>query len=198
MKKFLLVNCLIIILASCSPLATADRNAKRNQQTILYPETKFDSIYAKNQLAKGKSTIKGILYKKTNKLAIVGGKTFGMAKKVELFPVNEYFMDWYNLREKKENKNTVIYMSNEAFSYRLETYTDAYGRFTFEEMKPGKYFLQSFMTTAQNYTRDVEVGTNSYGTRYYQKENYSVSKNHRIEKFIEIKNNGEIVEVKLN
>jgi hypothetical protein len=51
--------------------------------------------------------------------------------------------------------------------------------------------------TTQRYSQDVEVGTNSYGTRFYQKERSSVSKNHRLEQFIEVKNENEITEVVL-
>jgi hypothetical protein len=53
------------------------------------------------------------------------------------------------------------------------------------------------MTTTQRYSQDVEVGTNSYGTRFYQKERYNVSKNHRLEKFIEVKDENETMEVVL-
>lgn len=196
--KIKLIIFLTLILTSCNPIKNADRIAQKNQKTILYPEVKFDKELANKQLALGKSTIKGILYKSTNKLSITNAKAYGSNVKVELFPVNDYFMAWYNLREKKENKKTNVYMSDEAYSMRIETTTDQYGRFDFKELKPGKYFIQAIMSVTQSHTRDVVVGTNSYGTQYYQKERYNTTKYHRNEKFVEINNDGEIVEVKLN
>lgn len=91
-------------------------------------------------------------------------------------------------------------MSNEAYAVRLETKTDEYGRFTFGEMKPGKYFLQAFMATTTAYNQQVPVGSgsNAYGTTtYYQNQRYLKTKNHRIEKFVEIKRDGEILEISL-
>lgn len=188
---------LVVVFGSCSPLQTANRTAQKNQKVDLFPESKFNLDMAKSQLEKGKSTIQGILYVKTNKLSVVGGKTFGVLKKVDLFPVTPYLMEWYNLREKEEDKKTSVYMSEEAYSMRLEAQTDGYGRFTFSEMKPGRYFLQALMSTSQAHSRDVVVGTNSYGTQFYQKENYNTVKYHRVEKFVEIKKDGEVVEVML-
>lgn len=188
---------LILLISACSPMATANRAAKKNEKISLFPKIAFDAEDAKQKLAKGNATIRGILYVKTNKLALVGGKTYGGVKKIDLFPVTPYFLEWYNLREKEEDKNTSVYMSDEAFSWRLETNTDEYGRFTFAEMKPGRYFMQAFMSTSQTNSRDVVVGTNSYGTEYYQKEYYNTVKHHRVEEFVEITKDGEIVEVKL-
>lgn len=196
----LIILTLSIIIISCSPLQKADRVANKNQQVSLFPESSFDKDLATKQLEKGKSTIRGILYVKTNKLAVIGGKAYGTAKEVELFPVNPYFMEWYHLREKKENKKTSIYMSDEAYSMRIETITDEYGRFTFTEMKPGKYFLQAFMTTDHSYYTPIATGygSNQYGTTtYYENQRVNKVKYHRLEKFIEITKDGEIIEVKL-
>lgn len=187
----------VLFLISCSPLQNADRLAEKNKKIELFPDKPFDKEKAKSQLEKGTSTIRGVLFVKNNKLALVGGKTFGISKKIDLFPVTPYFMNWYNLRNEKENKKTSVFMSDEAYSMRLEAFTDEYGRFTFADMKPGKYFLQTFMSTSQTYSRDRVVGTNSYGTQYYQKEYYDKIKHHRIEKFVEINKDGEVLEVKL-
>lgn len=195
--KSLFYPALILLAAACSPVKNADKRASKNEIQNLYPQQAFDSLSAKKMLTYGTATIKGIIFKKTDKMTIGAGKTYGTGVKITLYPVTPYFMEWYELREKKEDKRTRVFISDEAFGYRLETTSDNYGRFVFEKMKPGKYFLQAFMTTTQRYSQDVEVGTNSYGTRYYQKERYSVSKNHRLEQFIEIKNENEITEVVL-
>lgn len=198
MKIKLIFFSVFISIYSCSPIRNADRMAQKNQKVVLYPEITFDKELTKKQLSLGKSTIKGVVFKSTNKMSLVNAKAYGSYVKVELFPVNDYFMAWYNLREKKENKKTNVYMSEEAYSMRLETTTDEYGRFEFKELKPGKYFIQAIMSVTQSNTRDVVVGTNSYGTQFYQKERYNTTKYHRNEEFVEITKEGEKVEIKLN
>ena len=98
-----------ILLTACNPVRNADRLAQKNQKISLYPEVTFDKELAKNQLALGKSTIRGVVYKSTNKMSLVNAKAFGSNVKVELFPVNVYFMAWYNLRENKENNKTNVF-----------------------------------------------------------------------------------------
>ena len=182
-----------------------DRAVERNQINVLYPEIKFDLIESKNAIAYGTSTIKGVLFtKEKNSLGIkplLGAKTFGRGLTVTIFPVTSYFEAWYDLRDKKENKRTRIYMSEEAFKYRMVTTTDDYGRFWFEKLKPGKYFLQAFMDVNFEHSRQVVVGTanNQYGgtTTYLGNENYLKQQSERLEKFLEIDTDGEIVDVKL-
>jgi hypothetical protein len=62
-----------------------------------------------------------------------------------LFPVTPYFEEFYNMRKKYENKKTTVYMSEEAFKYRVEALTDNRGRFKFEKLKPGKYYLETIV-----------------------------------------------------
>lgn len=95
-----------------------------------------------------------------------------------------------------------MYLSAEAYKYRLEAITNSDGEFTFPEMKPGRYFLQGFLGWAHNgyYNEYTGTGYNSYGgqTDYYQQKTYSVNHEDRIEEFVELKENGEIVKVKLH
>lgn len=196
-KFFFYILTLITVIYACNPVKNADRKASRNEIKSLFPSQPFDSLSAKKMLTYGKGTIKGVIYKKTNKLQLIGGKTYGSYVTIRLYPVTPYLLEWYDLREKKENKRTKVYISEIADRYRLDVTADSYGRFEFEKMRPGKYFIHAIMTTTQRYSRDVEVGTNSYGTRFYQKERYSVSKNHRLEQFVEIKKENDVIEVVL-
>jgi hypothetical protein len=186
-----------LVAVSCNPVKNADKKAAKYQMKSLFPSQKFDSLEAKKMLTYGNATIKGVVFKKTNKLAIVGGKTYGSRITISLYPVTPYFMEWYELRKEKEGKRTRVYLSEEAAKYRLDVTTDEYGRFVFERMRPGKYFIHTIMTVTQNYSSDVEVGSNSYGTKFYEKQRYSVSKNHRLEEFVEVKNGTNLVEVVL-
>lgn len=197
MKSFIYLLAIAIILG-CNPLKEADRRASSSEVKVIYPTQTFDSSLAKKMLSPGNATIKGIIYKKTNQLALVGGKTYGQNVTIELFPATPYLLEWHDLKEKMEDRHTKVYASQEAYTYRRYVISDGYGRFTFNNIRPGKYYLQASLTTTRSYLRDVEVGSNSYGTKYFQKERYSSSKKHFLEKFVEITTEKEIVEVVLN
>lgn len=157
----------------------------------LYPEANFDFQAAKNMLARGNSTIRGV--------ACTGGAsgTYKSANvTVSLFPVTPYFDQWYKLREKKEDKKTGVFMSSEANRWRIDVKTDGEGRFAFTDLKPGRYFLQSFDDYSTNHSQNVFVGSDE-DTDYYEKQRYSLNHSFRLEKFIDIKTDGEEVKTAL-
>lgn len=204
MNNIIKLLSLFAVLISCNPLQKANNLAKKNQITALYPSIAFDSITAKKALAYGNTTIEGIAYTKPrtqwgNK-APLASRIFATNTTVILFPVTPYFEEWFQLRNKKEDKRTHVYMSNEAFKYRIVEKTDSYGRFKFEKMKPGRYFIQCMMGYSETKSRQVYQGT-AYGTYsnadYYTKQYYNVSKYERLEEFITVKESDIKVEVKL-
>eukprot|EP01132_Coremiostelium_polycephalum_P019166 gene19166-22806_t len=150
------------------------------QKTELLPQVPFDSLEAKNMLGVGKSTIEGVAFtrQKNGYGMRILGKVLAVNTDVTLFPVTTYFTEWYNLRKKKEGKNTSVFMSNEAFRWRVVVRTDNYGRFKFYNMKPGKYFLQAMASYSIEGTRNVYTGSdrNGYGggTDYYQQQRNEV------------------------
>ena len=208
MKTIYLFVLLSSSMVCFSQMGEVDRLAKRNTITVLYPEIEFDKNEAKLATDEGTSTLRGVLFTKEkvhtafgSYKPLLGAKTYGSNIQITLFPVTSYFKAWHELRRKKENKRTRIYMSNDAFYYRINVTSDEYGRFQFNNMKPGKYFIQAFMEVNYKKNRTVYEGTsnNGYGgiTNYYSNEDYFVEQNERIEKFIEIKSEGELVEFKL-
>lgn len=168
--------------------------------TTLYPEAVFDSIQAKKALALGKGKITGIAFTKTAPLA---PRIYADNMKIMLFPVTPYFEAWYKLRNSKENlrKRRYVYMSDAAFRYRLEAISNSVGKFTFPDMKPGKYFLTGNMSWSSTGSYNEHTGTSygSYGTQadHYEKRYYTQNHEERLEKFVEVKTDGEIIEVKL-
>jgi len=180
---------------------------EKDKVTVFYPKSSFDSLQAKKQLTKGKATIKGVAF--THPKSSIGVKPLLSPRilanqiKITLFPVTPYFEEWYQLRKDKENKRKrrYVYLSDAAYRYRLEAITNSSGKFTFPEMKPGKYFLQGFLGYTSNGSYNEYTGTGyssgGYQTNYYERKNYSVAHEDRIEEFVEIKEDGEIVKVKL-
>lgn len=168
--------------------------------TTLYPEVAFDSIQAKKALALGKGKITGVAFTKPK---LSQPRIYAGNIKVMLFPVTPYFEAWYKLRKSKESlkRRRYVYMSDVAYKYRLEAITNSAGKFTFPDMKPGKYFLLGYMSWSSTGSYDELTGTSygSYGTQanHYEKRYYTQNHEERLEEFVEVKKDGEVVEVKL-
>jgi hypothetical protein len=181
-----------------------ERNEKTNTIKTIYPEVKFDIEETNKLLENGNSSIKGVLFtRKKNAYGIkVGPRILAADVIVNLFPVTLYLDSWYALRRQKENKRTKVEMCEEALKKCIETKTDYDGNFKFTKLKPGRYFLQSYIHSEYDYHQTVDTGqrdVNSAGdvTIYTKNVNYTDVQDECIEKFVEIKENGEIIEIKL-
>lgn len=192
----------IIILSLIISSAFFEANA---QKAAYYPQVPFDSLQARSMLTLGTSSIEGVAFTKVKTSfgykAPLAPKILAQNVTVTLFPVTTYFQEWYRLRKKEENKKTSVYMSQEAFRWRITVQTDEYGRFKFTKMKPGKYFIQSFASYSRSGSTPVYRGTgyNNYGgqTDYYEYQNYTNNYTDRIEEFVEITRDGQALEIKL-
>ncbi|WEK34066.1 MAG: hypothetical protein P0Y53_16385 [Candidatus Pseudobacter hemicellulosilyticus] len=180
---------------------------EKDKVTELYPEVAFDSVYAKSVLAKGTGKITGVAFTrprtKFGYKAPLADKIKASKITVQLFPVTPYLESWLELRKKKENrkKKVYVYMSPEAFRYRLEAVTNSEGKFTFPDMKPGKYFLTAIMDYSLSKSYDAYTGSgyNNYGGRtdYYERKQYFSNHAERLEEYVEVKSDGEVVKVTL-
>ncbi|MGN8055380.1 carboxypeptidase-like regulatory domain-containing protein [Pedobacter sp. 22163] len=181
---------------------------KKDKVEIFRPEVAFDSLQAKKMLAKGSAVIKGVAFTKQKHplgyTVPLSPRILANNMTVILLPVTPYFEEWYRLRKDKENirKRRFVYLSDKAYRYRLEAITNSDGEFTFPDMLPGKYFLQGMLdyTLRGKYNAYTGTGYNDYGGRtdYYQQKEYSKNIQDRIETFVEVKENGEVVKVKLH
>ncbi|MDH6251669.1 hypothetical protein M2347_001396 [Chryseobacterium sp. H1D6B] len=180
-------------------------------QNTYYPQAFFDKKLAQTMIGFGNSTIEGVA--STKQKTAWGIKPL-LAEKhyapkgtvVMLFPVTPYFEEFYNMRRKYENKKTTVYMSEEAFKYRIEALTDDHGRFKFEKLKPGKYYLETIVNFTATASYQQKTGQsdayNAYGgylysTPIYQTFFYGYSSGNRESKFVEIKQDGELKEINL-
>ena len=206
-KNYILA--LAVAFAATTPsYAQYQEPEKKEKVDVSYPKVAFDSLQAKKMLAKGNAVIKGVAYTKPKtKLgysAPLAPRILANKMTVVLLPVTPYMEEWHQLRKDKENikKRRFVYLSKEAYKYRLEAITNSDGEFTFPDMQPGKYFLQGLLDYTYKGTYNAYTGTgyNSYGgqTDYYQQKQYSKDIQDQIEEFVEVKENGEIVKVKLH
>lgn len=207
LKKYILAG---IFSVSATTIVSAQYKEpeKKDKVEIFRPEAVFDSLQARKMLAKGSAVIKGIAYtKQKHPLGYsvpFSPRILANKMKVVLLPVTPYFEEWYRLRKDKENirKKRFVYLSDQAYRYRLEAITNSDGEFTFPDMLPGRYFLQGMLnyTLKGKYNQYTGSGYNGYGGRtdYYQQKDYAVDHEDRIEEFVEVKENGEVVKVKLH
>lgn len=164
-----------------------------------YSSAKFFPEAALAALARGNSTIHGMACTKyRDRIYRASGA------RVSLFPVTPYLDEWYRLRETKEGKNRAIFMSNEAASYRVDLITNQEGRFSFSDLKPGRYFVQIFHEFASRHAGRADRGASTdmingvlTTTNYYEDYDYNVGHSNRMEKFVEIKTDGDSEKVTL-
>ena len=187
-----------------------------SQKDSYFPQVFFDKKQAEAQLGTGKSTIEGVAFTREKRTIpfTMGAVKVKTGKKhmarpntvVMLFPVTEYFTEFYNLRKKLESKTKQVLMSNEAFAVRREAYTDDYGRFRFENLKVGKYYLEKIVdfTAVGSYKQQTGTstaynvyGTPLYSTPIYETFFYDYEAAHRESKFVEVKKDGQVIEIKL-
>lgn len=168
-----------------------------NSRKEIYPSGTFDAKLAQAALGRGLSRIEGKACTKKDGLIFAAAGV-----KVALFPVTPYLEEWLDLRDKKEGKNTGVYMSKEANQYAIEATTNSDGRFAFEGLKPGKYFIQ--LVHSFNQLKTARVYTGSYTsqngpvretTNYYYDQDYIVARSQRLERFVEIKEDGDTKKV---
>jgi hypothetical protein len=187
-----------------------------SQKDSYFPQVFFNKKQAEAQLGAGKSTIEGVAFTREKRSIplTMGAVKVKTGKKhmarpntvVMLFPVTEYFTEFYNLRKKLESKTKQVLMSNEAFAVRREAYTDDYGRFRFENLKVGKYYLETIVdfTAVGSYKQQTGTstaynvyGTPLYSTPIYETFFYDYEAAHRESKFVEVKKDGQVIEIKL-
>lgn len=177
--------------------------AERDDTVRIYAKTPFDTARARVALARGTGTIKGVAFTRPkNGYGMKVGKAIYAAKtKILLMPVTPYLLEYLDLKKKENHKKLkYVYISPDAWRFRLEAITNSDGEFTFPEMKPGKYYLESVVnwSTTGSYDRYTGSGSNGYATtNYYTREYYSKGHADLVSKFVEITKENEILEIKL-
>jgi len=197
----------ISVLALSSIRANAQYVEKeRDDTTRLFATTPFDSIAAGKALAKGEGSIKGVAFTKNrtkDQLSVfLPQRVYANRITVLLFPVTPYLLDYLEIK-KKENpkKMKFAYIDPVAWRYRLEAITNSVGEFTFPYMKPGKYYLEAILPWTSTEYHYVDAGSvyNERGTLipHYEQQSFNIAHYDKLYDFVEIKNNGEVVQIKL-
>ncbi|MBS0026538.1 hypothetical protein ACTJJ0_02710 [Chitinophaga sp. 22321] len=180
-------------------------NAQNDPKPIL-PGSTFNETEAKRLLEPGTCTINGVV----KKLKKRPDNTY-LGIEITLFPCTAYFNEWYELQKKNKKGKTFAVMSPEAYSYRiLAKAADKDGTFSFRNLKPGKYYLQTMVRQqrmkkmlnqvgeSDTYTFNVMGQTLShYREPIYEEFKLFYETNDLEKAFVEITKEGEVATVKL-
>lgn len=169
---------------------------------MYYPQVFFNKMDAEKALEAGSSSIRGVASSADN---MTGQSHFAKeGTLVILLPYTEYLNEWLNLSKKHKNNSNTVFMMPEVFDVRRETTTDDYGNFTFNNLKPGKYYVESiidFYATALGRQQSGTIYSSGYGYAYstpvYEYYNYKYNTQKKAYKILDIKNDGTISDVKL-
>ncbi len=192
MKKIALVLSLLISL---------NAQAQLGLPKVFYPQVYFDQQDAQDSLKPGSSSIRGVAYYND---PMGTGTYFARGAAVILLPYSDYFAEWLNLTNKYKNSKHNVYMHPDVITYRRETTTDDYGNFSFEKLKPGKYYIETivnYKSAALASERTGTVHTVGYGYAYstpiYNYYSYQYAAQKKASKIIEINQPNQMVDVKL-
>ncbi|OOG17188.1 hypothetical protein BWD42_17190 [Sphingobacterium sp. CZ-UAM] len=123
---------------------------------VIFPKSTFDVVQAKRMISSdGKATLRGTVSRNSNYKVNV----------VELYPCTDYFYEWYELKKKDKKGKKHIYMSNEAYSYRILTKIQADGSFEFKGLNPGKYYINTLVYETKSGIGERQVGTETVTTK---------------------------------
>lgn len=165
------------------------------------PTTSFNEAETAKLMEKGTSTIQGtaVLKKK-------GKDNFGVkGSQILLFPVTPYFTEFLELKKKYNSRKKQATMSRNAFTYRVEgRFVDEKGTFQFTNLKPGKYYVISWISFAKQKTTAVQTGTstsyNVYGyvlgsSPIYEDYQYDVFIENEVSGFVDVKEANSVINV---
>lgn len=191
--KSLLV-CLLLVMYTCMAFA------QKSPEWVL-PSIPFNEAETAKLMEKGTSTIRG-----TATLKKQGKDNFGVkGSQILLFPATPYFNAFLELQKKFNSRKKQATMGPIAFTYRLEgRFIDDKGSFEFTGLKPGKYYIVSWIAFAKQKTVAVQTGTttsyNVYGyalgsSAIYEDRYYDVFIENQIGGFTEVKAEGTVTNI---
>lgn len=158
MKKLVnisLVVCVLLGLSACAtlhgdPVDRADRKAEKLAPRT--PKTVFDEELAKNALKAGNVEIKSVLVNCYGRgIGCIEGSLPVTNTQVFLYPYTPYLQEYLEMTKKlnadrarhKDYYAVEILVDPKFKQYGLSTKSDQYGRYSFKNIKPGKYYIET-------------------------------------------------------
>lgn len=172
--------------------------AQQNPEYI-FPSAPFNEAEVSKQMEDGTASIIGVAKLKKKGVEYLPGK----GDRIDLFPVTPYLLEFSDLQKKYKRGKKVASMSNEAFTYRIEgKFIDDNGTFEFKDLKPGKYYIVTWIEFQKKDSYTVQtgdkVGYNMYGQAIaswpiYTSYTYNYTVESEVSSIVEVKTDGEKV-----
>ncbi|KXH84345.1 hypothetical protein [Chryseobacterium kwangjuense] len=141
----------ILLLLGSFSIAKAQRKVE-----YVLPTAVFDKQEAYKMLEEGKYSIQGRISLK--KRGYVNYPDF--RGKVLLYPVTPHLLEYIELKKKYNSKKKQAAMTREAALTRIESRTlDSDGNFIIKYLKPGKYYIVSWVTWEKVTSSQVQSGS---------------------------------------
>lgn len=206
-------------------LRSADRNAALDQPEYYGPKAAFDPQQARLMLAEGTTTIRGYLYHTVNDygrkgtLFVPGGPARSAGRiKVYLYPATPHLVEWQQLYAKEQGpkirppivqalrgrqRPRILQHDPRLMDFRLVTETDQYGRFAFEKMLPGRYYITAAADISGSYAGNEVIGNSTaydgFGYAYSVEHTRPTTHNYNtsvfMEKFVEVRPGASLLEL---
>lgn len=218
LKSVFIGGLFISALSGCaSTLDQADREAKIKQLDTPVEEkvaVPFDEAQAKAALLPGSATLKGVLYHKVRSGGKYAGEdttvtlapsVFLSNTNVYLYPVTAHLLELNRLEddnrrrfglgffsEKKQLKHFIA--DQRLFKYSRMATTDSHGRYVFNNLRPGKYYLfvlpKNILSTGteevRNGTSVVTNGIYSAEVAHYNKQDFRAKTTVEYSEYVDI------------
>jgi hypothetical protein len=181
-----------------SALQMADSEADAARKAIpqaVQIDVPFDAAKAKADLAKGNRSISGVLYHRLDVTGrdktgwpaspLIKNQPFGNIG-IFLYPASPPMAAFGKLRQEQQSTMKKWYTHEPSMlnrqpqtkkfvlpagttDYAIESKTDKFGRYSFNNLKPGRYYLYAEGWQAGTYNKDVYAGSSDYsdGTGLY-------------------------------
>lgn len=208
---------IVSMLTGCvSQMQQADNKAlskQLNTSVDVKVDVPFDEVQVKMAMALGNSTLKGVLYHKVKSGGKYAGEDVTLTLnpaiyisnvEVMLYPVTAHLLELMRLEDENRarlrpwstDKQLKRFIPDERiYKYSLKTKTDEYGRYFFNQLKPGHYLViaveQDITSTGTEVVKDgTSVISNGYyyaEAAHYRDQNFRVKTPVHYEEYIEIK-----------
>ena len=188
---------LFIIMLVASVIA----NGQKRMETI-EPTSKFDIGEAYLKLDYGTNTIRGTAYLKKNGINFPDYK-----EKILLYPVTPYLLEFIELKKKNTKRKRAV-MSRGCFITRIEAvFNNQKGEFEFANIRPGKYYLITWINYQKTASYTVQTGTRTaynmagaalWSSPITEERHYSYDVESEVSGFVEVSGTGQVITTTVN
>nr|WP_295872289.1 hypothetical protein [uncultured Chitinophaga sp.] len=163
----------IVIVAGLLLAGASGVSAQKNPEYI-FPTAAFNEEEVARQMEDGGATIDGLAKLKKK------GRTYypWQGDRIQLYPVTPYLTEFLELQKKYRKGKKIASINNTVFSYHIEgRVLDENGHFQFRDVKPGKYYIVTWIDYEKSYQYQVQTGRetarNGYGEIVYSIPTYT-------------------------